>query len=124
MLFEKFLYLAIFQNDSNLTLPVNIIYNHDIYVYIDKWGQKGDYGLVALVGNRIVGIAWSRILNGDIKGYGNLDDKTTEFAILILKDYRKQGIGKKLLKQLLDDLKMKGYQKISLSVDKANYAVG
>jgi ribosomal protein S18 acetylase RimI-like enzyme len=41
----------------------------------------------------------------------------------VLPDHRGQGIGARLLQELIDLLNEKGYKRISLSVQKANYAV-
>ncbi|QRG87448.1 GNAT family N-acetyltransferase [Bulleidia sp. zg-1006] len=42
----------------------------------------------------------------------------------LLKEYRNLGIGTELMKQILLTLKERGYKKVSLSVQKINYAVG
>lgn len=52
-----------------------------------------------------------------------LDDETPSFAISLYRDYRGQGIGTKLMKEMLAFLKEKGYKRASLAVQKANYAV-
>ena len=44
-------------------------------------------------------------------------------AISVLKEYRGLGIGTKLMKQILKELKKQGYKQVSLSVQKENYAV-
>jgi ribosomal protein S18 acetylase RimI-like enzyme len=43
-------------------------------------------------------------------------------AISLYKDYRGQGIGTDLLREMLQLLKRDGYPQVSLSVQKANYA--
>ena len=45
------------------------------------------------------------------------------FAISLYKEYRGLGIGTMLMKRMLEELKERGYQKTSLAVQKANYAV-
>lgn len=46
------------------------------------------------------------------------------FTILSLyKEYRNQGIGTALMKQMLQHLKARGYKQTSLAVQKENYAV-
>jgi ribosomal protein S18 acetylase RimI-like enzyme len=122
LLFEDFLYQAVFQKERNL-LPKSVIYEPRVYAFIKDWGQTDDYGVVAIIDNKIVGMAWSRIITGELKGYGNIDEKTPELAMSVLDEYQKRGIGYLLLEELLKKLKAKGYQKMSLSVDKDNYAV-
>jgi ribosomal protein S18 acetylase RimI-like enzyme len=58
-----------------------------------------------------------------MKGYGNIDNKTPEFAISLFKEYRDCGIGTQLMREMLARLKAKDYKQASLSVEKGNYAV-
>ena len=41
----------------------------------------------------------------------------------LYKEYRRQGIGSQLMVKMLEFLKWQGYEKASLAVQKANYAV-
>src|SRR5699024_5312441 len=54
---------------------------------------------------------------------GNIDDNTPSLAMSVLKAYRGMGIGTSLLTQMLSTEKAAGYAKLSLSVQKGNYAV-
>lgn len=45
-----------------------------------------------------------------------------EFAISVKKEFRQQGIGSKLMQEMIVLLKNRGYEKVSLSVNKDNYA--
>lgn len=122
-LLKNLLYEAIFQPEGTLPLPFEIIYNPDIYVYIDNFGQQtDDYCLVAEMDNKIAGAVWIRILSGGVKGYGNIDNETPEFAISLFKEYRKKGYGTLLMKAMIDYMRKKGYKQTSLSVNKDNYA--
>lgn len=120
---DDFLYEAIFQNDTNNILPKKIIDKPELQVYIKDFGKDDDYCLIAQYNKKIIGAVWARILSGEIKGYGNIDNATPELAISIYKQYRNKGIGTDLLKNILNLLKEKGYAKVSLSVQKQNYAV-
>ena len=55
--------------------------------------------------------------------YGHIDDNTPSIAISLYKEYRNKGIGSQLLLQMLDLLRKDGYKSVSLSVQKANYAL-
>lgn len=121
---EDMLYEAIFQEDESNPLPKDIIKRPELSVYIDNFGKKGDFCYVAEANGRIAGAVWVRILAGEIKGYGNLDDKTPEFAISLFREYRNQGIGTALMREMIDRLKSEGYKQASLSVAKDNYAFG
>ena len=122
-LLSDFLYEAIFQRDENNPIPRSIINQPEISVFIDDFGKKDDNCLVAVVEDKIVGAAWTRILSGTVKGFGNIDKYTPEFAISVYKDYRGLGIGTRLMLDMLMLLKGKGYKRASLAVQKDNYAV-
>ena len=83
------------------------------------FGKKDDNALVAVQDETVVGAVWSRIM----KDYGHVDDQIPSLAIALFKEYRGQGIGTALMRQMLLLLREKGYEKVSLSVQKANYAV-
>ena len=120
-LLNDFLYEAIFIPEGVAAPPRSIIEQEDLQVYIRDFGrQPDDHCLVAEVDGRIVGAVWVRVMND----YGHIDDKTPSLAISLYKDYRNRGIGTELLQRMLDLLREKGYSQVSLSVQKANYALG
>lgn len=119
-LLEDFLYEAIFKKDETVVVPRDIIYKPELQVYIEEFGQrKDDYCFVAECEGKVVGAVWVR----NIKGYGCIDDATPEFAISLYPEYRGFGIGTALMVRMLSHLKEAGYQKTSLAVQKANYAL-
>ncbi len=122
-LLEDFLYEAIFQRDEENLLPRDIINKPEVRVYIEGFGKPDDLCLVAEIDGAIVGAVWTRILSGEVKGYGNIDDKTPEFAVSLYKEYRNKGIGTELMKKMLNLLRTLGYKRTSLAVQKDNYAV-
>ncbi|MCY6960395.1 GNAT family N-acetyltransferase [Clostridium brassicae] len=123
-LLEDFLYEAIFQRDETNLLPREVIKQPELKVFIEDFGKQDDLCLVAEIEGKIVGAVWTRILCGEVKGFGNIDDKTPEFAISLYKQYRNKGIGTALMQEMLEVLKRRGYKKVSLAVQKDNYAVG
>lgn len=119
-LLTDFLYEAIFQPDNKPKIPRTVLQEPMIWAYVDRFGtRQEDFCLVALVDGVIVGAALSR--NGC--SYGKVDDITPELAISLYPEYRNKGIGSRLLASLLETLIEKGVGKVSLSVDKTNYAV-
>ena len=119
-LLKDYLYEAIFIPEGVQAPPKSIIDDESMQVYIRDFGHSpDDYCLVAEVGDKIVGAIWSRIMND----YGHIADDIPSIAISLYKEYRNQGIGTDLLKQMLDLLKEKGFKSVSLSVQKANYAM-
>lgn len=116
---EDFLYEAIFIPKGVEKPSRDIINEPELQIYIKDFGTKrGDFCLVAEVENKIVGAAWSRIIND----YGHIDNETPSLSISLYNEYRGLGIGTELMNQLLDLLKNKGFKQSSLSVQKANYA--
>ena len=55
--------------------------------------------------------------------YGHIDGETPSLAVSLYREYRGRGIGTALLREMLSLLKRKGYERVSLSVQKANYAL-
>jgi len=120
---DDMLYEAIFQKDENNLLPKEVINHPELKVYIDNWGQPDDRCLVAEMNGKIVGAVWTRILDGKVKGYGNVDSQTPEFAISLFREYRNQGIGTTLMQEMIEKLRKQKYTQVSLSVAKDNYAL-
>ncbi|MBD5087171.1 MAG: GNAT family N-acetyltransferase [Clostridiales bacterium] len=119
-LLDDFLYNAIFIPQGVTPPPKSIIQNDELQVYVKDFGkQKDDVALVAEVDGKIVGAVWTRIMND----YGHVDDDTPSLAISIFKEYRGYGIGTDLMRNILSLLKRSGYKRVSLAVQKANYAV-
>ena len=118
-LLNDFLYEAIFIPDGITPPPRDIIASPELQIYVDRFGtSKDDFALVAEVEEKIVGAVWVRIMND----YGHIDEETPSLAISLYKEYRGQGIGTDMMKEMLSLLKTHGYKHVSLSVQKANYA--
>ncbi|MCD8355091.1 MAG: GNAT family N-acetyltransferase [Clostridia bacterium] len=118
-LLDDFLYEAIFVPEGMESPPKDIIKTPELQVYVSDFGKKDDSALVALVDEKIIGAVWGRIMND----YGHIADDIPSLAIALYKEQRGHGIGTALMRQMLLLLKNKGYKKVSLSVQKANYAV-
>ena len=89
------------------------------YSLLSDGNSKHDKALIAEVDGNIVGAIWARIMND----YGHIDENTPSLAMSVLKAHRSMGIGTSLLTQMLLAEKAAGYAKLSLSVQKDNYAV-
>ncbi|MDL2236328.1 GNAT family N-acetyltransferase [Christensenellaceae bacterium OttesenSCG-928-K19] len=122
-LLEEFLYHAIYQGEEGATLPHAIIKEPSLAVYIDCFGKKDDHCLVADYHGKVIGAVWARVFAGEPKGFGYLDNQTPELAMSLLPGYRGKGVGTMLIKAMLALLKTQGYRRVSLSVQKSNYAV-
>lgn len=118
-LLSDFLYEAIFIPDDIKPPSRNIICSPELQVYIDRSGSlKDDFALVAEIEGKIIGAVWIRIMYD----YGHIDDETPSLAISLYKEYRGRGIETEMMKEMLSLLKTHNYKRVSLSVQKANYA--
>ena len=91
-----------------------------LQVYITDFGKrKDDIAFVAEIGGKVTGAVWARIMDD----YGHIDDSTPSLAISLYKEYRGRGMGTAMLQEMLSALRQRGYERTSLAVQKANYAV-
>lgn len=119
-LLRDFLYEAIYIPDGAERPPKSVINCPELQEYIVDFGKrKHDKAFVAEVQGNIVGAVWVRIMND----YGHIDKDTPSLAMSVYQKYRRTGIGTALLRKLLSVEKSAGYARISLSVQKNNYAV-
>ena len=117
---DDFLYEAIFIPEGSPAPPRSVIEYEDLQVYVRDFGKKpDDRCLVAEVDGKVAGAVWTRIMDD----YGHIDNQTPSLAISLYKDYRNRGLGTQLMRRMLEKLKADGYKSVSLSVQKANYAL-
>ena len=90
--------------------------------YVLGWGRNGDYGCVAEIDTKAIGMAWLRLWRGEDKGFGYISDRIPELALAVLPKYRGQGVGSRLLKEILFVAKDR-FPAISLSVRSDNPVV-
>lgn len=120
-LLKDFLYEAIYVPEGAEAPDRSIIELPELALYYEDFGNgSADFCVAAEDRGRVVGAAWSRIMDD----YGHIDDETPSLAMSVLKGYRDKGIGTRLLQELLFLLEKQGYMRVSLSVQKANYAAG
>lgn len=119
-LLNDFLYEAIFIPEGVEAPSREIINAPELQVYVQDFGtRKDDICFVAEVEGKIVGAVWVRIMDD----YGHVEEDVPSLAISLYKEYRGHGIGTAMMKQMLTELKSRGYKKTSLAVQKENYAV-
>ena len=119
-LLKDFCYEAIYIPEGEALPPRTIVEHPLLQVYYVGFGSEvHDRALVAETDGKVVGAVWVRIMND----YGHVNDETPSFAISLYKEYCGYGIGTEMMKRMLDILKACGYEKASLSSQKANYAV-
>lgn len=119
-LLRDFLYEAIFQRDENNLLPRGVVDNPELRIYIEDFGRKPqDCALCAELDGRVIGAVWVR----DIPAYGHVADGVPEFAVSVLKEHRGQGVGSRMMREMLRHLQAIGCPRASLAVQKDNYAL-
>ena len=119
-LLKDFLYEAIFLPPGVEPPDRSILDQPELALYYQDFGKgEADHAFVAVQDGRAVGAAWARIMDD----YGHVDDETPSLAIALYPEYRGQGIGTRLLRELLAHLGARGYRRVSLAVQKANRAV-
>jgi ribosomal protein S18 acetylase RimI-like enzyme len=118
----EILHQAIFRSPDREPVPRSIVIHPALSRYVLGWGRAGDIGYVAEVADKPVGAAWLRLLVGDNRGYGYVDDGTPELSIALLPAYRGMGTGSRLLAHLLSKA-AKQFATVSLSVTPGNSAV-
>ncbi|MRN53230.1 GNAT family N-acetyltransferase [Paenibacillus monticola] len=88
--------------------------------YSENWGRKGDMALIALYDNIPIGAVWYRLFDETNKGYGFIDCETPELGIAIHSNFRQQGLGLRLMEEIIQQAISDGYKSLSLSVDPEN----
>jgi GNAT superfamily N-acetyltransferase len=103
--------------------PAELVLRHpQAERYHRDWGRPGDLGVIATLGDELVGVAYCRLFTEEDHGHGYVDDRTPEIAIAVRDGHRGQGIGGTLLRALADLARAKGFSRLSLSTDLANPA--
>ncbi|NCB43190.1 MAG: N-acetyltransferase [Clostridia bacterium] len=118
-LLREFLYEAIYVPAGETAPSKEVLNLPELQIYYADFGDHcHDFALVAEDGGSVIGAVWNRIMHD----YGHVDDFTPSLSISLYKEYRNRGIGRMMLNEMLGCLKMSGYEKVSLSVQKINYA--
>lgn len=119
-LLNDFLYGAIFVPEGQTPPPRSILEKPELQVYVEGFGTgHADGGLVAESGGTVIGAVWVR----DMHDYGHVEDGVPSFAISVLPKWQGRGVGTALMRAMLGELRARGFEKASLAVQKANYAL-
>ncbi|MDQ2938239.1 MAG: GNAT family N-acetyltransferase [Acidobacteriota bacterium] len=125
---QQFLWEMLYQSlhvpEGSPPVPRDVINRPEIAKYAKAWGRTGDMGFVAVDSGsgEPIGAAWLRLLSGDEKGYGYVNDETPELGMAVLPEYRGRGVGSDLLRRLLKSA-AGVYRSVCLSVSVDNPAV-
>ncbi len=85
---------------------------------IDNALQKGCYYLVSRQENKLAG--W--VLAGPSADFFSKEEIGFIYELYVLPEYRGQGLAKPLMQKAIDELSIKGYPEIRLSVHAGNFA--
>jgi ribosomal protein S18 acetylase RimI-like enzyme len=120
----EMLYQALYVPKGAEPFPRDIVKHPEINRYVEGWGRSDDTGFAATdeTEQQPIGAAWVRLLTGDQRGYGYVDDTTPELSIAIMPEYRGHGVGTRLLAHPLKSVQTR-FRAISLSVSLDNPAV-
>ena len=86
------------------------------------WGRPGDRGVVAEEQQSKTGAAWFRLWTAELHSYGFVDAETPELGIAVASAHRSKGVGRTLLRALIEIARADGHPALSLSVSPSNYA--
>ncbi len=118
-LLADFLYDAIYRSDPSSPLPRQIVEHPSLRIYIADFGSPTT-------------AAWSRKRKGTssewsgcaaFRAYGYIGEGIPEFVLSVAAPCRGQGIGTRLMREMLQRLSAAGYPEASLSVQRRNPAV-
>jgi ribosomal protein S18 acetylase RimI-like enzyme len=114
---------AVWRPDKPTPTADQVLADPRYAMYLAGWPRPGDYGLVAEQDGP-VGAAWYRIYTEISHGHGFVADDVPELSIAVIASRRHEGIGRRLLVDLIDASVAQGHPALSLSVNGGNPARG
>jgi ribosomal protein S18 acetylase RimI-like enzyme len=112
---------AVWRPDKPTPTADEVLADPRYAMYLAGWPRQGDYGLVAEQDGR-VGAAWYRTFTQASHGHGFVTEEVPELAIAVIASRRHEGIGRRLLVDLIEASVAQGYRAVSLSVAADNPA--
>lgn len=91
--------------------------------YIAGWMRPGDFGCIAEDAHGVpVGACWARLFPANAPGSGYVAVGVPELTLGVNPQWRARGVGRALLQETARHGAAKGVARLSLSVDRANFA--
>ena len=91
--------------------------------YVVGWMRPVDAGFVAETGTgERIGAAWYRMLPRSDPGFGYVGTGVPELIIGVRPVWRARGVGRTLLQRLCEHARAQGFARVSLSVERDNFA--
>src|SRR3954463_15754020 len=114
---------AVWRPDKPTPTAEQVMADPRYEMYLAGWSRQGDYGLVAEQDGP-VGAAWYRTYTETNHGYGFVAEDVPELSIAVIASRRHEGIGRRLLRDLIEVSVAQGCRALSLSVAENNPARG
>jgi ribosomal protein S18 acetylase RimI-like enzyme len=92
--------------------------------YIAGWPRDTDLGVIAEAGAAPVGAAWVRFFTAEDPGYGFVAPDVPELTVGVAAAWRGRGVGRSLLRAVAARAAAAGIRRVSLSVERENFARG
>lgn len=100
-----------------------VIAHPDHSRYLSGWMRPTDAGFIAVDANdQAVGAAWYRMMPRADPGFGYTGSGVPELIIGVRPIWRAHGVGRSLLQHLCGQARAQGFARISLSVERGNFA--
>jgi ribosomal protein S18 acetylase RimI-like enzyme len=112
---------AVWRPDKPTPTAEQVMADPRYVMYLVGWPRRSDFGLVAEQDGP-VGAAWYRTYTEAIHGYGFVAEDVPELSIAVIAPRRHEGIGRRLLVELIDASVARGHPALSLSVNANNPA--
>jgi GNAT superfamily N-acetyltransferase len=112
---------AVWRPDKPTPTADEVLADPRYAMYLSGWPRRGDYGLIAEQ-NEPLGAAWYRTYTETNHGHGFISEDIPELSIAMIASRRHEGIGRRLLIDLIDASVTQGYAALSLSVADGNPA--
>jgi GNAT superfamily N-acetyltransferase len=90
--------------------------------YLDGWPVSTDFGVVAEIDGSPAGATWARLLTSDRRGYGYVADDVPELTLGVAAGFRRRGVARTVLTEVITRARAASYERLSLSVDPDNPA--
>jgi len=111
-----------FNWSSERVTTSEVINSPDMVNYTELFPQRGDFGFVALHDEQPVGVAWALYLSQNHPGWGFVDAAIPEMSLWVEESYRRQGIGRMLIRAIQHGARLRDLPGLSLSVEPDNPA--
>src|SRR5664280_1455211 len=112
---------AVWRPDKPTPTADQVLADPRYSMYLSGWPRPGDCGLIAEL-DAPVGAAWYRTYTGASHGYGFVNEVIPELSIAVMASHRHEGIGRRLLVDLINASDSQGHAALSLSVAEKNPA--